>query len=190
MTSNEAIQKIRVLLGLETAHKFEAVANLVDGTPVHVETDFEVGVQLHVVQPDGTFVPAPEGEHTLEDGRTLVVDADGIIVEVREAAPAEETPAEPTAEELEEVVVEDVPAPIVEVTEEIVDAIVEAMAPVISQIEEMKKQMETLTAKFQKFSNEPAAEPVRNNFKAENMVAKTAAENRLETLVQIRKNKK
>ena len=108
MTSTEAIRKIKVLLGLE---KFEATANLADGTPVHVDTDFEVGTTLHVVQEDGTFVPAPEGEHLLEDGRKLYVDAAGVITAIEEEATEEAAPAEaPVVEEaMEEVVVEDVP---------------------------------------------------------------------------------
>ena len=185
MTSTEAIKKIKVLLGIE---KFEATANLADGTPVHVDTEFEVGATLHVVQEDGTFVPAPEGEHTLEDGRKLYVDAAGVITAIEEEATEEAAPAEaPVAEEtLEEVVVEDVPAEIAPVTEEIVAAVVEAIAPVLEEVEALKAQLEALSGKFQKFSNEPAAAPVRNNFKEENKKAKDLQQTRFDALVSIR----
>lgn len=46
-------------------------------------------------------VPAPEGEHALEDGRTIVVDSAGVVVEIREieaSATAEEELAEANAE--------------------------------------------------------------------------------------------
>jgi hypothetical protein len=186
MTSTEAIKKIKVLLGIE---KFEATANLADGTPVHVDTDFEVGATLHVVQEDGTFVPAPEGEHLLEDGRKLYVDAAGVITAIEEESTEEEAaPAEaPVAEEtLEEVVVEDVPETIAPVTEEIVAAVVEAIAPVLEEVEALKAQLEALSGKFQKFSNEPAATPVRNNFKEENKKAKDLQQTRFDALVSIR----
>ena len=188
MTSTEAIRKIKVLLGLE---KFEATANLADGTPVHVDTDFEVGTTLHIVQEDGTFVPAPEGEHLLEDGRKLYVDAAGVITAIEEEATEEAAPAEaPVVEEaMEEVVVEDVPAEIAPVTEEIVAAVVEAITPVLAEVEALKAQLEALSGKFQKFSNEPTAAPVRNNFKEEQATAKSVVESRLDTLVKIRNNK-
>lgn len=192
MTTNEAINKIKLLLGVQ-AEKFEATAALQDGTPVHVDTEFEVGATLHIVQEDGTFVPAPEGEHTLEDGKKLYVDAAGVITAIEDeaaeeaAAPAEETTTE---EAMEEVVVEDVPAEIAPVTEEIVAAVVEAIAPVLEEVQTLKAQLEMLSGKFQKFSNEPASEPVRNNFKEEKLAKAEAADIRYKALVQIRNNKK
>lgn len=188
MTSTEAIKKIKVLLGIE---KFEATSTLADGTPVHVDTEFEVGATLHVVQEDGTFVPAPEGEHLLEDGRKLYVDAAGVITAIEEESTEEAAPAEaPVAEEtMEEVVVEDVPAEIAPVTEEIVAAVVEAIAPVLEEVQQLKAELEALSGKFQKFSNEPAATPVRNNFKEENKKAKDLADARFDALVSIRNKK-
>ena len=132
MTSTEAINKIKVLLGLDVEtvkESFEATANLMDGTPVHTPGEFEVGAALHVIQEDGSMVPAPEGTHTLENGMALTVDAAGIIVSVEEKAEeaaAEETPAEATVAEeaMEEVVVEDVPEEVAPVAEEVVSAVV------------------------------------------------------------------
>jgi len=78
------------------------------GAPVMEVTVDEAGVE--------TEVQAAEGEFILEDGRTVVVDADGNLVEIKdseeEVAPVDEemeteTPAEENAEELAE---EEVPA--------------------------------------------------------------------------------
>lgn len=191
MNTTEAINKIKLLLGLQ---KFEATSTLVDGTPVHVDTDFEVGATLHIVQEDGSFVPAPEGEHYLADGRALYVDAAGVITAVEEAAeesteaPAEEAVVEEAMEET--VVVEDVPAAIAPVTEDIVSAVVEAIAPVLEEVEALKAQLEALSGKFNKFSNEPAAKPIRNNFTEIKQAANDAAEARFNALVKIRNNQK
>lgn len=43
---------------------------------------------------EGERVPAPEGEHMLEDGRTLVVEREGVISEIRESEEVEETEEE------------------------------------------------------------------------------------------------
>lgn len=191
MTSNEAIRKIKVLLGIE---KFEATSTLADGTPVHVDTDFEVGATLHIVQEDGTFLPAPEGEHLLSDGRKLYVDAAGVITaieeEATEEAPAAEEAPATTEEAMDEVVVEDVPAEVAPVTEEIVSAVVEAIAPVLEEVTALKAQLEALSGRFNKFSNEPAAKPVRNNFAEEAKTAAETAEARVKMLAKIRNNKK
>lgn len=47
---------------------------LVDGTIVHVK-----GENVFVVDADGVETPAPDGEHTLEDGTTVVTQG-GVLV--------------------------------------------------------------------------------------------------------------
>ncbi|MCB1784412.1 MAG: hypothetical protein KDI13_10515 [Alphaproteobacteria bacterium] len=65
---------------------------LADGTKILVKAD-----EVFVVGEDGVETPAPDGEHTLEDG-TVVKTMEGKIV-TDEAAPAEEeAPAEESAE--------------------------------------------------------------------------------------------
>ena len=61
---------------------------------VRVEADeFEVGLSLFVITEDG-LINAPAGKHTLEDGRVLEVNEDGIIesIEAPEAGEEVETP--------------------------------------------------------------------------------------------------
>ena len=191
MNALQAIKMIRVALGVQ---KFEAVAKLQDGTQVHVDGEFAVGEQLHIVQEDGTFVPAPEGEHYLEDGRALYVDAAGVITNIEEAATES---VEATEEELPttEVAMEEVSvdAPVegeaaVAITEDVVAAVVEAIAPIVEEVAAITEEMKKLKASFSKFSGESASTPVKNNF---SKVSKndTVLDARLETIAALRKKK-
>jgi hypothetical protein len=72
---------------------------------VRVEADdFAVGLPLLIVTEDGVIPASPDlaGEHTLEDGRVIVLDKSGIITEVREAITEVEAEVEEMAEEKEE----------------------------------------------------------------------------------------
>ena len=78
-------------------------AKLIDGTTiVRVEADaIGVGLPLFVVTEDG-LIPAPAGEHTLEDGTKVYVDEAGIITDVEAPEIDVEAPAAeaPVVEEL------------------------------------------------------------------------------------------
>lgn len=76
--------------------EFTMQATLQDGTTVFMDT-MEVGSPIMVMDPTGQYVPAPEGELTLEDGTVIVVDAMGMIAEVRPAAAPATPPAAPAA---------------------------------------------------------------------------------------------
>lgn len=63
---------------------------LADGTVVATPNEsFEVGAELYVIDADGNPQPAPDGEHTLDNG-TVIVSVGGFITEVTEVAPAAE----------------------------------------------------------------------------------------------------
>ena len=143
MNALQAIQKIRIALGIQ---KFEAVATLEDGvTKVHVDGEFAPGEQLHVVAEDGSFVPAPEGTHTTEDGMKITVDAAGVITTVEEKVEAEEEVTEEEIAEAEEDMkkqkmeeekkedMEDETATevTVEVAPEMVAQVIEALQPIV-----------------------------------------------------------
>jgi uncharacterized coiled-coil protein SlyX len=68
------------------------VVNLTDGTELFIDSETEdiTGKQVFIAQ-DGmpTEQPAPDGEHTLSTGKTIVV-AGGVITEVKEAAAKED----------------------------------------------------------------------------------------------------
>lgn len=78
MTRKEAFAKISKLLFGE--QQFEQ-AKLSDGTVVVWEDELQTGSPLFVIDEAGTQQPAPDGEHTLEDG-TVVTTAGGLVVTV------------------------------------------------------------------------------------------------------------
>tara|TARA_R110002049_G_scaffold13058_2_gene57379 strand:+ start:777 stop:1379 length:603 start_codon:yes stop_codon:yes gene_type:complete len=62
--------------------KFEDVT-LADGIVVSVEPALEAGAMITTIVED-VVIPAPVGEHPLEDGRVIVVTEEGIVAEVKE----------------------------------------------------------------------------------------------------------
>lgn len=192
MTTNDAIQKIRVLLGVEeevvVAPAAMASATLVDGTEVSVEGDFEVGKPLFVVTEEGN-IAAPAGVHQTSDNKLITVDEAGVITQIEEVAPE-------AAEEVEEEVevameeeekpeeMEDEKEEEMEEEEDMIVKIVEAMKPYFEEIKELKEKVVEMEGKFQKFSKEPAAKPIKKAeaFNAQKMDA-------IERIAKIRKSK-
>jgi len=134
------LNQIRTLLNIEV--KLEDM-KLENGTIVTAET-FEKGNEIFIVT-DDEKVAMPVGEYILEDGRLLVVEAEGMIADVRNVS--DEAPAkEEETEDLEEETVEtEVPAEVASEVEAIIEAVVEVIAPVI---EEVKEEIEMLKKKF------------------------------------------
>lgn len=95
MDKKSILNEIKKLITFSTETLNFLDAKLNDGTIVRVEADaFAEGLPLLVVTPDG-LIPAPTGEHTLEDGTVIVVDEAGLITSVTPPVeqPAAETPA-------------------------------------------------------------------------------------------------
>lgn len=130
------------------------------------------GLAIFVVTADGQ-VPAPDGEHALEGGITIVT-ADGKIEAIKESEPAEvaeeevvETaleeemsPAEAVAEEVIDEVADEV-ADVVEaaISEEVVAAVAEAVSESVGEMmKKYEERMASLEAKFEGFASAPAAE--------------------------------
>lgn len=138
--------------------KFEQ-ATLIDGTIVEFDV-FEVGQPLFVVTETET-IPAPEGTHALSgdlEGVSVVVDANGIIVEIIDERTTEE----------EEVVVEEVVAEAMSTAkvESIINAKLESFASSIEAVAEMmkiiadqnnnlSKEVATLKGEFDTFKSAP-----------------------------------
>lgn len=198
MTANDAITKIRVLLGVEEEVAVKmASATLVDGTQVEVEGEFEVGKPLFVVTEEGN-IAAPAGVHQTSDNMLVTVDESGVIVSIEEVAPEaaeeaeeevkvemeEEKPEEEMTEEEKELMEEEVEVEMEEKEEEMIVKIVEAMKPYFEEIKELKEQVIEMEGKFQKFSKEPAAKPIK---KAEAFTANKM--NAVERIATIRKSK-
>ena len=96
MNTNQILNKVRVLLGMEV--KLETM-KLADGVTVLEAESFDSEMEVFVVTEDEQKIPVPVGEYEMEDGRILVVEVEGLIKEVKEKM--EEEPVmeeEPTVE--------------------------------------------------------------------------------------------
>ena len=145
------LNQIRTLLNIEV--RLEEM-KLENGTVVSAET-FEKGSEIFIVT-DDEKVAMPVGEYILEDGRLVIVEAEGMIADVREVS--DDVPAkEETTEDLETVETE-VPEEVATEVEAIIEAVVEVIAPVIeevkSEIEELKKEF----GKMRKYEDEKEEE--------------------------------
>ena len=154
MNLNEVFKRIEMALSPKEEEIQEvqgASMRLANGVMLEAEA-FEAGQNVFLIGEDGEKVPAPVGDHELEDGRMLIITEEGIIAEIREAA-AEEAPAEePAQTELaEEEIVVEAPEEVAPELEQIVEAVVEAVAPAIQevkeQVEEMKRMFEEIAKK-------------------------------------------
>ena len=80
-----------------------ATMKLANGVVLEAES-FEAGENVFLLGEEDEKVAAPVGEHELEDGRILVIEEEGVIAEIREAASEEEVVEEESevAEEMAE----------------------------------------------------------------------------------------
>ena len=155
------LNQIRTLLNIEV--KLEEM-KLENGTVVSADT-FEKGSEIFIVT-DDEKVAMPVGEYILEDGRLVIVEAEGMIADVREVS--DEVPAKEETEDLEEETVEtEVPAEVATEVEAIIEAVVEVIAPVIeevkSEIEELKKQFSEMKGGKKKEDMSAARKPIKHN---------------------------
>ena len=155
------LNQIREVLGMPV--KLER-ANLADGTLVEVEK-LEIGFPVSIVAEDGSLTPAPEGEHILEDGTKIKVDANGVIAEIvtADAVPvaAEEEPINEIQQmELPEGIAEVISAIIEEKTAETMKMIYAAVEEVAKEVSAVKEEMKDMKTKMQKFAKTPAGSPV------------------------------
>jgi hypothetical protein len=97
MKANDMLNEIKTLLNIEVKLEEQKLEN---GTLVTAES-FEKGKEIFIVT-DDEKVAMPVGEYILEDGRLVVVEAEGVIADVREVS--DEVPAkeEETTEDLKE----------------------------------------------------------------------------------------
>jgi len=165
MNLNEAIEKLSGLVSKfnaePTTEQTFIDAKLVDGTIVRYES-LEVGLPLMVIDEAGNELPAPDGEHELEDGTMLTVEG-GIITEVAtktEEAPEMEMPIEQPMAAVESVSKEDFETLKTEVDN------------LKTRFEEFTKTNETLTA-----DNVALKEIVKETFSIVEKLAKVPSDN-------------
>jgi Mg2+ and Co2+ transporter CorA len=162
MEKTKMLNQIRTLLNIEVKLEEQKLEN---GTVVSAEA-FEKGKEIFIVT-DDEKVAMPVGEYILEDGRLLVVEAEGMIADVRDVS--DEVPAKEETEDLEEVIETEVPEEVVQEVEAIVEAVVEVIAPVLeevkSEIEELKKKFSDMDVKEEEKKEELSAarKPIKHN---------------------------
>lgn len=196
MNLNEAIEKLSGLVSKfnaePTTEQTFIDAKLMDGTIIRYES-LEVGMPLLVIDEAGNELPAPDGEHELEDGTKVTVEA-GIITEV--ASKEEEAPEE------EEAPIEQPMAAVESVSKEDFETLKNEVADLKSKFEEFSTTNETLSADniamkeivketfsiVEKLANVPSQNPitVRSNNPFKKSVTR---EQELENLINKFKNK-
>jgi hypothetical protein len=171
MTAKQAYHKLSVMLGLTETAFAEAI--LIDGTVVKTEGELVEGTALMVVTPEGE-IPAPAGIHETQESMIITVDEAGIIVKIEE----KEAEAEPTVEVEVEAEAEETFS---------IEGVVNAIQPLVDQVTALKAELEAHKAEFSAFKGEPAAQPIKNNFKK---VEESNTNARIEFLSSLRKKTK
>jgi len=167
----------KILTELAQIRKVEfAQMNLENGTILEAE-EFAPENEVFILSGEER-IPAPVGEHKLEDGRILVITEEGIIAEIKE----EEAPASEEVEMQSEeaiAVAEEVASEVAEeasdaITEEVSAAIevavAEALVPIVEEVAaEMKKMRDEMaaykaemSAMEKKFSSQSAAKAIKH----------------------------
>ena len=189
MTAQEALGKIRVMLGLneveldetkvvkdadvettETTDIELASATLVDGTIVKTEGEFEVGKQL-VVETEEGDIPAPLGSHETTDGQVISVDAEGVIVSIEEVVVEEEEKEQ-------------------EFSNDFVSELINTLKPSLDKIEELSNDIKTLKGEFMAFKDEPGSAKIYNNLDDYKQRENDLINGRISKLIELRKQKK
>jgi len=206
MTVNDAISKLRVMLGAATEEvkgvrmeeevKEEvkvnmAEATLVDGTEVYTEGELEAGAILFVRAGEGVSEDpfAPAGIHETTDGLLITVGENGEITSIEDKSPEVEASEEEKKEvEMEEEIEEEVKKEFD--AEELLEGVANLLMPYTEEIKELKEELSVLTSRFNEVADEPAAKKVRNTFSQEANARATTAEARFERLVALRNSRK
>lgn len=182
MTYTELIKRVEELVGAKQENF--AKATLKDGE-TEVLTDGESigeGQKLFVRDSEGNRQAAPEGSHTLSDGRTVTVDGEGTITEVADAEPDGEPEGEPasgdtpTRQELEDTKRR------MDNMEKAVQEMAENMG---SEEKEMEKQVEELSKAYEELSKSPAGQPAEYDSLAKELFNKDSKDLTLAERVQI-----
>ena len=168
MNTNQILNKVRVLLGMEV--KLETM-KLMDGVTVIEAESFEPEMEVFVVTEDDQKIPVPVGEYEMEDGRILVVEVEGIVKEVKEKEEEEVEVEEPEMENEVEVEAKETSAPTPKKT---IESVVKESF--FSEIEALKAENETLKAELSKLNKveentevELSEEPKPISFNPENV---------------------
>lgn len=208
MTVNDAISKLRVMLGAATEEvkkvnmeeKIEekveikaAEATLVDGTEVYTEGALETGAILFVRAGEGVSEDpfAPAGIHETTDGLLVTVGENGEITAIEDKSPEVEASEKKEEEVAMEEVEEEVEVKKEFDAEELLEGVANLLQPYTEEIKELKEELSVLTSRFNEVADEPAnTNKVRNTFSEEAKTRANTAEARFERLVSLRNSRK
>lgn len=155
-----------------------AEAKMEDGTVMTAEV-FEVGQAIFTVDADGNQTPAAEGEHKMENGDVIVVDAEGKIAEIRpfEAA-SNDTPAKLALTPEDMQMIADAMKPMFDEVYGKIQELADKVAALeggstaeASKVEELKKKVEELSKKPGAVSLTKVTEPKKQMTFAEKIEA-------------------
>lgn len=163
MSIKDNVNKVLRSVGLKAVEVKLAQMMLEDGVTVIEAEAFEPEYSVGIVQEEG-IIPLPVGEYTLEDGRILVVEVEGIIAAVKEAVTEEQAPEQEQAPEME------MSEPESPQAKKIVESIVKESF--FSEMEAMRNEITELKAQLAQkeevkevelSGQEPAVEPIKHN---------------------------
>ena len=124
-----------------------------NGVKIQIVTQTEgvvsEGDEVFIVPEEGDMEVAPAGEHVLTDGRTIVVDDEGKISEVKDAPESEEENKQESADETE----------VFEVVQTKLTNILDKFKSLETKFEEIENENKELKDKVAKFSGEPSDNP-------------------------------
>jgi len=152
---SDIFEKYSVELAVEEKEETQevalmATAVLESGQEIMTDADaFAVGVSAFVVNDEGERIPLPDGDYQLQDGSLLVV-AEGAVVEVNEATTEPEVEAEEEKEE--EMKAEEVEASSEVLTREAVEGMIAEAIEATKK--EFSSQIEERDAKITELSKQ------------------------------------
>lgn len=185
MKAKEALEQIKSLLFADEAGNAPEVVTefaegvLTDGTIVKFDK-LEIGGIISVVTEEGE-VPAPVGEHELEDGTIVVVSEPGVISEIK-MAEGEEIAVEIEVEQSQEEAF-NYDAKFLEISENFNSKMTEIENKVSALNDVTKKLIEFMEA-FATIESAPESQAPKNTFLAQNKNVKVDAYKKLQNIFQ------
>ena len=171
MKPSEMLKRIQTLLNTRVELEDRKLDN---GTVIFAE-EFAEGQPVFIVTEDER-IPMPVGEYMMEDGKSLIIEDEGIIAEIKdleeEEAPAEEE-VEAEKEDMGYVTKEELAEAVSEIKAMIEDMKKEEM----SEEEATENEVE-LSEDLKAELSEPAAEPIAHNPEKTNNFNVKFAQNR------------
>jgi len=157
--TTKILNEVKTLLGMEVKL---AQMKLDNGTVLEADA-FEAGNNVMIVTTDGT-VALPIGEYTLEDGRVLVIEQEGVIKEIKDAQTEQPQPEMEVEVEASEEVSEPTAKKIIEtISKESFFSEIEALKKENLELKEQLVKLSEVKEEVVVESNEPAAEPIAFN---------------------------